>query len=258
REEAEASHIVLYVNLANARKQPGNGRTDLVVRNVLKSNPTLADPKVVGIDRYLEIPNPKDPPRLLVFADVEKGKIVPYRGIVARPSLAMYVRGLLKIKAKDHVALMRYCFDYLEHEDPEVARDAFTVFDRAADRDIQRAARTLSAAKLRRWITARRTPESRLHLYGYLLGLCGKSKMDAPLLRKVLGRLLSQTRPPRIDGLLTGYTLLDPKAGWACTMSLLGNSSEEFLSRYQALRSVRYFYLTHPALITEKDVLDAL
>src|SRR5262249_35381294 len=87
RQDVKASKIVMYVEAANPRGNPDDGRTDLVILKVLKSDPSIEGKKVVELPRYITIPDPKKPPRFLVFADVTKGKPDFYRGIEASPAI---------------------------------------------------------------------------------------------------------------------------------------------------------------------------
>src|SRR5690348_2399571 len=72
REDAAASRIILFARLANAQGGPEAGSTDLVILKTLKSNPVLEGKKVVRIPRPLPIPDPKNPPKFLVFGEVTK------------------------------------------------------------------------------------------------------------------------------------------------------------------------------------------
>jgi hypothetical protein len=184
-----------------------------------------------------------------------KGKPDIYRGDVVTPAGVGYVKGLLAIDAKDKVKLMRYAFDYLDHKDQTVATDAYHEFVTAGDPDIRTAAKGLAPEKLRGWLRDEKTPATRLRLYGYLLGNCG-TKADAALLRKLLDRLTRhEDGSPVCDGILTGYTLLDPKEGWAYARELFKRPNADFIGRYSALRAARYFHTTHPGVLTQKDIL---
>ncbi len=252
RDEAENSFVLLG-HIENVRGTETDGQTDFVISKVLKSDPALAGKKVITIPRLLPIPDPKNPPRFLVFGDVRDGKIDLYKGRPATPALGEYVEGLLKIDAKDHVKLMRYAFDFLEHKDAEASADAYAVFIGSADSDIRKVGQTLAPEKLRKWLRDKDTREERLRLYGYLLGNCG-NRDDATLLRKLLERLAKEEHPTQPDGILVGYTLLDPKAGWAYTCDL-AKEHTDFLVRYSALRAARYFRTTQPEVLTEADLL---
>jgi hypothetical protein len=259
REEADNSKLIVYGTLRNPQANPdGSGTTELVVAGVIKSHPILGDQKVLELPRYIPVENPKEPPQYLIFCDVYKGTLDPYRGIRTGPAMVGYLNGLLALDGKDRVALMRYCFGYLEHSDPEIASDAYLQFMKSPDADIGKVAgggegeAGLEAEKLRGWLRDPKTPPERLRLYGFLLGNCGKPE-DADLLRR-----LAEKNPTNADGILTGYTLLKPKEGWAHVRGLLEDKSQSFAVRYQALRTARFFHNTRPEVIAKKDVVEAL
>jgi hypothetical protein len=170
--------------------------------------------------------------------------------------LLKYFEGLLAIDARDRVKVLRYCFDHLDHKEQAVANDAYAEFIAATDPDIWKVARTLSADKLRRWLRDDRTASQRLRLYALLLAGCGKRE-DAVLLQKLLDELVKQEDPPLLDGILTGYTLLSPREGWAFTRELLKDPAVNWHVRHAALRSGRYFSITRPDVIREEEILAA-
>lgn len=253
REDAAASHFVLFGRAENARGTPDDGSTDLVITKTLKGNPAVAGKKVVTIPRHLPIRDPKHPPLYLVFGEVKGGRLDFVKGVTGVPALAEYAEGLIAIDEKDRVKLMRYSFDFLEHEDATISADAFAVFIKSTDPDISKAAKALAPDKLRRWLQAQRTPPGRLRLYAFLLASCG-TLGDTGLLREVLDELLKQESPPLMDGILTAYTLLDPKAGWALTCELMKKDAR-FMVHYSGLRAARYFRTTQPEVLADADLL---
>lgn len=256
RDDAAASKLVLYGRLENPQGGPEAGSIDLVISKILKGDPVLDGKKVIRIPRYLPIPDPKNAPHFLVFAEVKGGKLDYFKGVQGNKALADYVAGVTAIDTKERVKLMRYCFDFLDHEEPVIALDAFNEFLKSTDPDISKAARTLSADKLRRWLQHDKTSPDRLRLYAFLLANCG-NQQDAVLLRKLLDRFVKLETPPLIDGIFTAYTLLRPNEGWAYTSQLLKDPNATFLVRYAALRATRYFYTTQPGVVSEKALLAA-
>src|SRR5437879_1433047 len=95
REDAAEAEMIMVVKLANAREGPGEGSTDLVISRILRGRRLLAGKKVISHSRYISIDDPKKPPQFLVFAEMYKGKIDPYKGLLYTPPLLDYVRGLL-------------------------------------------------------------------------------------------------------------------------------------------------------------------
>src|SRR5436305_13221191 len=88
-----------------------------------------------------------------------------------------------------------------------------------------------------------------------MLGRCGTAA-QAKLFRSVLDD--SEKRySSGVDGMLTGYIMLDPKDGWAYLTSILRDPKRDFLLRYAALRATRFFHDYRPDVIKPADVLGA-
>jgi len=249
REDADAGKLVVYGTLRNPRANAdGSGTTELVITSVIKWHPILGDKKVPELPRYIPVKNPKEPPQYLIFFDLDRGKLDPFRGIPTGPVAVGYLKGLLALDGKDRVGVMRYCSHYLEHSDPEIASDAFLEYMNSSDADIVKAGRDLPADNVRGWLQDPKTPSNRLRLYGFLLGHCGKPE-DTDLLRK-----LAENNPAAADGILTACVLLKPREEWARLRNLLKDGSRDFALRYSALRTARFFYNTQSDLLPKKDV----
>jgi hypothetical protein len=257
RDDAAVSKIILFGRLANAQGGPDGGSTDLVILKTLKAHPVLEGKKIVRIPRHLPIPDPKNPPQLLLFGEVTKGEPDFFKGVLCDQAMLRYVEGIAALDAKDRVKVMRYCFDFVDHQNPTIAADAFAEFLKSTDPDICKAGRTLVPDKLRLWLQDEKTSPERLRLYAFLLANCGNQE-DAKLLRNLLDELVARDSPPLIDAIFTAYTLLNPKEGWEYTSRALKNSNKSFALRYSALRAVRYFFTTQPEIIPEKDLLGAV
>lgn len=257
RDDAGASTIILFARLANAQAGSEGGSTDLVILKTLKSDPVLEGKKVVRIPRHIPITDPKNPPKFLVFGKVTKGEADFFKAVPGDEAVLKYIEGAMALGGKDRVKVMRYCFDFLDHQNPAIAADAFAEFLKSTDPDIRKAGRTLDANKLRLWLKADKTPPDRLRLYAFLLAHCG-NQQDAALLRKLLDKLVRQDSPPLMDGVFTAYTLMSPNEGWGYTSRVLKDSTRKFTIRYAALRAVRYFFTTQPEIVPEKELLSAL
>jgi hypothetical protein len=262
RDQAAGSKVVLFGKLARSGPEHNDGTkprtqktTDLVISGALKGSVFLAGKKVLTLPEKLVLEDAKEGRHFLLFVDVVKGKLEPYRGLYATKVLGDYLKGLLAIDARDRVGLMRYCFAYLEHQEQRIADDAFHVFLQSADSHVRKVASNLPPGNLRRWIQSEKTPFWRVNFYAYLLGHCGVRKADAALLRKLLDRSTKESRP--VDQILIGYTLLDPRAGAACIHGLIAEPTAEFTIRYGGLRAVRYF-CTHGGVLTDNEILEAM
>jgi hypothetical protein len=78
------------------------------------------------------------------------------------------------------------------------------------------------------------------------------------LLRAIVAR--EERGEPRwsIDGLLIGWTLLDPMGGWAHIRALLDRPSSDFAVRYAALKAACFFQEKRPEVIGKKRFQEAL
>src|SRR5437764_8091359 len=242
--DAGQAAMILFGRLTNARLDPNDvnaGATDLVIESVVKPHEILAGKKQITLPRYL--PQEKENEyKYLVFCDVFKGAIDPYRGVAVKTDsrIAEYLKGALAVKEKDVAARLKYFFAYLDDKDPEVSNDAYNEFGLADYKDFRPVAEKLPAETIAKWIQDPNTSPSRLGLYGSILGHCGGAQ-HAKLLRELLDD--PQRRyASGIDGMLAGYVLLQPKEGWAYLAGVLADEKADFLLRYAALRAARFFH----------------
>jgi hypothetical protein len=263
--EVNQASMVLFGTLTNARLDPnggfGQGATDLRIEAIIKKHEILGDQKVITLPRYVPTDNNKS--KFLIFCDVFKGKIDPYRGVPvkANSDMVKYLQIALALKDKDINTRLKFFFDYLDNADLEISNDAYREFGNADYKDYRDMARDLPADKIAKWLQDPDTPTFRFGLYGSMLGHCGTAK-HADLLRKLLDdpdkRLSSG-----VDGVLAGYILLQPKEGWAYLRGILRDPSKEFMLRYAALRSARFFWDSEPKVkgkivVDKKDVVLAV
>jgi hypothetical protein len=199
---------------------------------------------IVELQCYLPIPDPKAPPRMLLFCKAEKGRLDPYRAITLGPGKVTYFKGALALDPGDSTAVLAYFFNHLDHPDPEVAGDAFAEFAWAKDHEVGAAARRFSAAKLRAWLADPKTPAQRLGLYAFLLGACG-GKEDIAWFEKLLDEP-GERWEPSYDGLLSGYIQLRPAEGWKRAAAILGDPKTSIMPRLGAMRSLRFYYAWTP------------
>ena len=88
-----------------------------------------------------------------------------------------------------------------------------------------------------------------------MLGHCGKPT-DAKALRELLDDK-ERSFSSGLDGILAGYIMLDPKAGWEYLTNLVKGDSE-FPVKYAALRTARFFWEYRPDVIPHKQMLDVM
>ncbi len=136
---------------------------------------------------------------------------------------------------------LAYFLKFLEYPDPLIANDAFGEFANAAYKDVVPLADKLPREKLRKWLTDPQTPQTRLGLYGMMLGLCGKPA-DAELMQR---KILESTQDFRlgIDGIMGGYLLLTGNEGLSLIDDAkLKNREIPFSETYAAMQALRFMW----------------
>jgi hypothetical protein len=259
--DVNQASMVLFGTFTNAKLDAsgdlGQGTTDLVIEAVIKSHEILGNKKVLTVPRY--VPTDKNSnTKFLVFCDVFKGKIDPYRGVPvpADSDMVKYLQGALKVMDQPIGTRLTYYFDYLDNKDQEISTDAYKEFANAAYQDYREMAKHLPADKITRWLLDPNTPAFRYGLYASMLGHCGTAK-HAELLRKMLDDPQKRAGTG-VDGILAGYTMLQPKAGWDYIQSILKDPSKEFMLRYAALRAVRFFWDSRPDLLNKNELVQGV
>jgi hypothetical protein len=258
--EVQQADFILYGTLSNATPDPtggfGKGTTDLKIELVIKSHEMIAGKKTLTIPRFIP-PDRKDS-KFLIFFNVFNGQIDPYRGeaVPADSKLPEYLKGALSVRQKDIVTRLKYFFDYLEDPDLVISTDAYAEFGLAEYKEVRPVAEKLPAATLLKWMKDPNTRPTRYGLYGLLLGHCGK-KEDAKTIRALLDDP-NNTFTSGLDGVLAGYVLLDPKAGWDYIGGLVKDQAKEFPVRYAALKTIRFFWEFRPDVVTNQQVLESM
>jgi hypothetical protein len=251
--EISQASLVLYGTLANP-KDDGEGSTDLVIDSVIKENEILGNRKTITLARTIP---PDNKFKYLVFCDVFKGKIDPYRGVQVKSDsdLPKYLKGAVAVKDKKPNERLRFFFDYLDNADPEISNDAYKEFGNADYKDYRDMARSLPADTISGWLQSKATPSFRYGLYASMLGHCGKPQHAA-----VLRGLLEDPEKPAtsgVDGILAGYVMLKPEEGWKYVSDILKDPKKDFMLRYAALRAARFFRDSRPDVVANKDVVAA-
>lgn len=259
--DVNQASMVLYGTLANAKLDAngdsGQGTTDLIIESVVKKHEMLGDKKTVVLPRYIPT-NGNDKSRFLIFCDIYKGKIDPYRGIpvTGDSDIVKYLQGALAVKDKPVGERLKFFFNFLDNRDTEISNDAYKEFGNADYKDYRDMAHDLPPDKIASWLNDANTPAFRYGLYASMLGHCGKEK-HADVLLKMIQDPQKQAGSG-VDGILAGYTMLRPKDGWAHVRGILKDSSKEFMLRYAALRSVRFFWDYRPDLMDKKELVAAV
>jgi hypothetical protein len=252
--------MVLVGSFTNAKLSEGT--TEFAVEKVLKTHAFLKSDKVKNIDgkQVITLPRylPQAKSKFVIFCDVYKDQIDPYRGIEIQPGsdVVPYLTGAVKLKDQPLGERLRYSFDHLNSPDLEVAMDAYRDFARTDYKDYMEMGRKLPADTLAKWLQDPKTPPYRLGLYSSLIGLCGKPEHG-----KILRAMIDDPEKRKgsgIDGMLVGYVALDPKEAWIYLTKLFKDDSQDFLMRYAGLRTIRFMWDYRPDLVSKNDLVDGL
>jgi hypothetical protein len=256
--EVGQAQMVLYGTLTNANEE--RDETDLKIEAIIKDDKKLRGNRMkVTLGKFVDLKAlDKKKYKYLVFCELYKSKIDPYRGVPVKPDskLPRYLKAALEVKDKSIGKRLRFFFDYLDNPEIEIANDAYKAFANADYKDYKAMAKILPADRIVKWLKDPNTPTFRFGLYASLLGHCGRRK-DAALLRKLLDdpeRRLNSG----VDGMFAAYTMLEPRAGWKYVKAALKDTKQEFLFRYAALRAVRFLHDFRTDLVSKKELVEAL
>jgi hypothetical protein len=252
------SSLVIFGSFTNPKLDAtggiDSGTTDFVIEKALKSHDVIKGKKLVTLPKYV----PASKSKWILFCDVYKGDINPYRGeeVVPGSKLLDYLTDALNIKDQAIGKRLRHCFDFLNSSDLAVSVDAYREFAKADYDQYKDIAKELPAATLAGWLQDEKTPNYRFGLYASLLGHCGESKKHGDLLKSMINDP-RQRMGSGLDGMMAGYVLLQPKEGFACLEEALTNDQEEFHFRYAALRTLRFFWEFRPDVLSKEKVIKA-
>src|SRR5262249_38679348 len=145
----------------------------------------------------------------------------PYRGVAvkAESDMPRYLKGVADLKEATIEKRLRFFFDYLENDDPEISNDAYQEFARAEYKDYRGMAKDLPPDRVAGWLTSTGTSPFRIGLYASMLGHCGKEQ-HASALRTLLDDPEKRVNTG-VDGVLAGYAMLQPKEGWKYIRGIL-------------------------------------
>ncbi len=276
--EVNQADFILVGELRNAKRDNNDitrGTTELHIETVVKDHPYLAGKKMITLPRYVPTDGKADERRYLVFcavypqlsdltraaaissltlADFRTYTVDPYRGepLKADSLLPKYLQGSLKIREQGADAKLNYFYQYLDSPELLISSDAYMEFGNADYPEVMALSKTLAPEKLLKWLKDPQTPASRFGLYGMMLGHCG-TKDNAEQLLSMINDT-QKTYSSGLDGLFTGYLMLDPKLGWEQLKAVLKDESKEFPVRYAALKAVRFFAEYRPDLLTKDQI----
>jgi hypothetical protein len=259
--EVNQAHLIVFGTMTNAQRDPnefGKGTTDLEIEVIVKDHEFLKGKKVITLPRYVP-PDPKNKSKHLVFCEIYKGEIDPYRGEAVPPDskIAEYLKGAIAVRDKSTTEKLLYFFKNFDSPDWAIAGDAFQEFSNAEYKEVRLAAAKMDPDHILKMLKDPSTSIARFGLLGLLLGHCGKGETHG----KALKELIDDPKVKQatgLDGLLAGYVLLDPKSGLGYVASLNKDTKEDFLIRYAALRALRFFWEHRDDVLKKPDIVEAV
>jgi hypothetical protein len=251
--------MVIYGSFISAKLDAtgstDNGTSEFKIEKVLKAHPIINNKQVIVLPKYVPPSNKK----FVVFCDVYKNYIEPYRGeeMVSGGDLLNYLTSSLELKEAPLGERLRHCFKFLNSADLNVSTDAYREFAKADYTEYQEIAKKLPAQTLADWLQDPKTAPYRYGLYASLLGHCGDPKEHGTLLRQMLDDP-KKRMGSGIDGMMAGYLMLQPKAGWEHLQTYLKNEKEDFFVRYAVLRTLRFFWDYRHDVLSKDEVLKGM
>ncbi len=262
-QEMDQALFVLYGTLKNAHlSNPGGegfatGETDLELDRdlgIVKGHASINGKKIVTLPKYLP---GKGDSKFLIFCDLFRGKIDPYRGlpVSSNSDMPKYLKGALGVQKKKTPERLKYFFDYLQNADLEISNDALKEFGNASYDDVQTMVDSVPVDRIATWLADPNTPGFRVGLYASMLGHA-KTKRDeyGKLLRSLVDDPEKRV-PSGIDGVLAGQVLLQPKEGYSYLHAVLGNRKHDFNYRYSALKAARFFIDVRKEVVPREQVI---
>src|SRR5262245_48245818 len=257
--EVNQAHLIVFGSLSNAQRDPnefGKGTTDMEIDIIVKDHQYLKGKKKITLPR--DVQTTKDKSKYLGFGDIYKGELDPYRGEQVPPDskIAEYLKGAIDLKDKDMPTRLHYFFKNFDSPDWAIAGDAFQEFSNAEYKDVRAAGAKMDADQVLKMLKDPNTSIARFGLLGLLLGHCGKESHG-----KALRELIDDPKVKQatgLDGLLAGYIMLDPKDGLTYVAAMIKDTREDFLVRYAALRSMRFFWEYRDDVLKKAAIVDAI
>jgi len=260
-----SADFIIVANVETSTRGPDvtKSSSTLNVLKILKPHPAYENAKSLTVNRFIT-KGPTDKPTqyimfcyvysdptdaamstvlsTAVFAQFRNATLDIYRGddIPENSGMPAYLEATQKLLDRPAEERLPFYFEHLESNDLFISSDAYSEWGYTDYADVRKIAAKLPAATLVKWLRDPATLESRLGLYGLLLGHCGTTA-DTEELRKILDDPKSRYGAG-LDGLLAGYVLLDKAKGWEYVDALATNPKKDQLIRLAALRAIRFFH----------------
>jgi len=173
---------------ANAA-DPNSGTATFQVVEILKGQESLKDTKEISVVFFGD----SNRERTYLVNGIGKDKIDWTTPLPLSAAAVKYVKQLPNVAASGADRLV-FFQDYLEHEDPLLAQDAYDEFARAPYSELRDLKPRMKHDRVVKWVTDPEVSPSRRRLYLTMLGICG-SKSDVPMLESMLASDFDVMKP---------------------------------------------------------------
>ncbi|WP_202617362.1 hypothetical protein [Roseimaritima sediminicola] len=164
-----------------------------------------------------------------------------------------YIRTVSELP-DDPVQRLRFFYDFLEDEEPMLARDAYDEFAITPYDAVKAIEDQMDHDQLVEWIQDPEMPADRKRLYLTLLGVCGGPD-DLPLLEEMLR---SEQKRGGLDAMVACYLTLSGEPGLELIDELfLANKKAPYTDTYAAIMAIR-FHGTEGDVIPRSALLPSL
>jgi hypothetical protein len=184
-ETSSADAVVIARQIEEAKPvseegDPNSGTAKFEIVDVLRGKETLGDTKHIDVVYFGEFN--REQTFMVVGLGTEKPDWTT--PLPLSKAAEEYIRKLASVPPSGSERL-EYFQEFLEHEDPLLAQDAYDEFARAPYEDVLALGPKMHHEKLVNWITDLEISPSRRRLYLTMLGACGSEK-DLPMLESMI------------------------------------------------------------------------
>ncbi len=262
REAATSAKVILYGSLVNPAMNPAgdkkNAVTDLNILKVLKSDSALKNNKVITLSLYIPVPDPKNPPRILIFFDANMGRLEISRCMYLDSEAAVkYLGDALKLDAKKPDESYLFFRHHVDSPEANISRDARQWLMMIRHEDIRSRAHRLPPDTIASYLKNEKSWFWVRDLDAMLLGYCGKES-HAALLRSLIETDRAENQANGLEGMLIGYALLRPKDGLTLLREMMKESKTARTIRSECLSAVRFFRDKRPDVWTCGQLAESL
>lgn len=232
-EELDSSDVVAFATIVG---EPESDATDAVFRITM----VLKGKQLISAKDELRIPYfgvAKAGTQFLLMGIDPPDLLWSFPREVSGPA-RKYLGDVISLPA-DSLTRLRFFLNYLEHDDPMLAKDAYEEFGAAPYEDVQKLKKDYDHDQLVKWITNKDVLQNRRRLYFVMLGICG-SKDDSKLLEKLM-RSKDPVDRMGLDSLIGCYITLTGDKGLDTVDELfVKNKDREYGDIFAALQALRF------------------